>query len=56
VETEIILLTTKLATPRKLFSNNKTSGNMRKRHVAEVAEMAETSPPFRHKRHFRHAE
>jgi hypothetical protein len=41
---------------RKLFPKNTTSGNKRKRHVAEVAEMAETSPPFRHKRQFRHAE
>jgi hypothetical protein len=38
---------------RKLFPKNTTRENIRK-HVAEVAEMAETSPPFRQKRHFRH--
>ena len=32
----------------------RTHVNIRKQHVAKVAEEAETSPPFRQKHHFRH--
>ena len=37
------------------FLKNTTSRNKRKRHVAEVAAVAESVPPFRHKRHFRYS-